>query len=716
MIHIRKVFSVLCLIGLCCCSFSYAEQVYREKLLPQGRAIYGLREAEALNKYGTPTAVKDGLWFYDGAEKLYIYLNKSIEVYLYPRFARGYLGFPLELKTFSGPREIADVTAKSELLLSDPEAFNIVGQGVVVPKKTGQYQIIAIYKDRHSNTSFVSVTEPKKDSLTEEQLVSIDIFPHKPYVNPNNSVYFYAFGTFLFEGNYSVREITRQVDWFSEQNGQILKSEGSKITTLSPGKFKVFCKYQEVQSTPQEGEMARKPEKLTRYLKHLSILPADVAVTTQTSIPFYVFATYGDNSMEDVTKKITWRIKDNAILEREDDHTFLAKLVGVTELQGALGNLRSLAAKVVVSYSPVNKGQEKKAKMQKISPEDMLDDIKSDIKDLNKKVTEEKKIKYIKIVPDFCDITAGAQKQLFAFAVRQDNTEEDITILGRWEVADDNIATVNSGLVTAVSPGETKVCIRYKNLGNKCIPVLVGKAKLVSIMVSPQQFQIAKSGRLSLKAEGYFGDSSHEDMTPLVSWISDDPNIAKMDENNVLAIRVGKAKIFAEYLKVRSLPVEADVVEEKHWLLKFIIKILLSLFLIVSILYTYFYIKTAKVRDHILGLYPDPRDLTIALYKNLTRIIIVFGIQHKFYMPPLFLAKLADEKYAIKDNLFLKFTQRYEEAKYSSHTFPPESSSVILDAYNQILRIIFTQQRKRILVYRHLQALIKGIPFFIHKV
>jgi len=84
MIHIRKVFSVLCLIGLCCCSFSYAEQVYREKLLPQGRAIYGLREAEALNKYGTPTAVKDGLWFYDGAEKLYIYLNKSIEVYLYP--------------------------------------------------------------------------------------------------------------------------------------------------------------------------------------------------------------------------------------------------------------------------------------------------------------------------------------------------------------------------------------------------------------------------------------------------------------------------------------------------------------------------------------------------------------------------------------------------------------------------------------------------------
>jgi len=157
-------------------------------------------------------------------------------------------------------------------------------------------------------------------------------------------------------------------------------------------------------------------------------------------------------------------------------------------------------------------------------------------------------------------------------------------------------------------------------------------------------------------------------------------------------------------------------VEEKHWLLKFIIKILLSLFLIVSILYTYFYIKTAKVRDHILGLYPDPRDLTIALYKNLTRIIIVFGIQHKFYMPPLFLAKLADEKYAIKDNLFLKFTQRYEEAKYSSHTFPPESSSVILDAYNQILRIIFTQQRKRILVYRHLQALIKGIPFFIHKV
>ena len=85
-------------------------------------------------------------------------------------------------------------------------------------------------------------------------------------------------------------------------------------------------------------------------------------------------------------------------------------------------------------------------------------------------------------------------------------------------------------------------------------------------------------------------------------------------------------------------------------------------------------------------------------------------------MPPLFLANLADEKYAIKDNLFLRFAQRYEEAKYSSHAFPPETSRVVLDAYNQILKIILAQYKKRRLVCGYLRGLKSSTPFFIYKI
>jgi len=712
----KRILLVLFLISLSCCGHVYAEQAYQERILPLGKAIYGLEEAEALNKYGTPTAVKDNIWFYDGAERLYIYLEEPLKVYLYPRFISANVNSPLELKTLSGSTEITDVTTKSELLLSDPDGFNLTGQGVLTPKKPGKYQIIAVYKGQRSNASFISVTESEKKPVTEEQLVSIDIFPYKPYVNPNTSVYFYAFGTFVFKGNYTVREITRQVDWFIEQNGQTLKLQDSKVALSSPGRSKVFCKYQGLQSMPQDVEVAKSTERLERYLKQVSVLPSNIAVASQTSTPFYAFASYGDNSMEEATKRIGWVIKDNAILERQDDNVFVAKLAGVTDLQGVLANMRSLAVKVVVSNSPVNKGKEDKSKKQKANPEDLFSDIKNDIKDFNKNVAEEKGLKYIKIVPDYCDIPAGSQKQLTAFAVRFDNTEEDITILGKWKTLDGKVAAVNSGLVNAIYPGETKACIKYKNIENQCVPVIVGEAKLVSIIVSPQELQIVKGEHLDFKAEGYFGDSSHRDITSLANWVCENPGIARLEKNNIWPMRVGRTKIFAEYSGVRSLPAEVEVVEEKYWLFKLIIKILFFVFLAVAALYSYFYMITEKNRRHILSLYSDPRDLTIALYRNLNKIIAIFGIQHKFYMPPLFLAGLADEKYAIKDNLFFKFAQQYEEAKYSSHTFPPETSRLVLDAYNHILKTVFAQQRKRVMAYRHLQGLISGTPFFIYKI
>jgi hypothetical protein len=711
----RRIFLTILLVMLFSSKPGYAIQEYKEKAFSQGKVIYGLREEEALNKYGVPTAIEKDLWFYDGPEKLYIYMDEQDKVYLYPRFIRGYIGLPLELKTLAGGQEIEDVTTRSELLLSDPDAFNIAGKGVLVPREAGKFEIISVYKDRYSNASFIFVTEPKKDPAPGEKLASIDILPYKPYVNPKNPVYFYAFGTFCLDGSYSVREITRQVDWFKEQNGQILKMESSNIPMDHPGKFKVFCKYQGLESAPQEGEVAQKPEQLNRYLKQVTVLPVYVAVTTQTSVPFYAFATYGDNSMEDVTERAGWVIKDNAILEREGTHNFSARLVGVTEIQGVLGNMRSLPAKVVVSYSPVNRRQERQSGKAKISPQEMLNDIKEDVRDLNRKVTEEKGLKYIKIVPDRCELPAGAQKQLSAFAVRQDNSEEDITVLVRWAAFDNKIASVKSGLVNALSPGETKICIQYKKSIGQCIPVVVEKARLVSILVSPQYLQIGKGERRDLKAEGYFGDSSQDDITPLVKWSSENTNIARMDESKVLGVRVGKSKIFAEHSGVRSLPAEVDVVEEKYWLFKLISKILLFVFLASSVLYAYFYIATDRVKRHILCLYSHPRDLTIALYRNLVKIISIFGIRHKFYVPPLFLADLADKKYSISEELFLKFTQQYEEAKYSSHVFPPEASGVVLEAYNNILKRIFARQKKRILVCKYLAALIKAVPFFIRK-
>jgi len=364
----KELFLLVFLINLLCCKFSYAEQPYREKITSQGKVIFGLKEEDALNKYGTPASIKDNLWYYNGSEKLYIYLEEPFEVYLYPRFIKGYVNSPLELRTLAGSQEITDVTSKSELLLSKPEDFNVAGQGVLVPKKPGEYQIIAMYKGRYSNASFISIAEAKKEAEAEEQLINIEVLPYKPYANPNTTVYFYAFGTFVLKGHYTVREITRQAEWFSGKNDQVLKLEDSKVALSSPGNSKVFCRYKGLQSIPQDVETGKSPVQINRYLKQITIVPANIEVSSQTRVPFYAFATYEDSSVEEVTKRIGWVIKDKANLERELDNVFVAKLIGVTELQGVLENLRSLPVKVVISNSPVNKGQTEKTKKQKKAP------------------------------------------------------------------------------------------------------------------------------------------------------------------------------------------------------------------------------------------------------------------------------------------------------------------------------------------------------------
>jgi hypothetical protein len=709
-----KIKTIIILISLFCALPVYGAQAYREQEIPQGKVIFGLGEEEILNKYGPPTSTDGKIWYYSGPERLYVFLDKTMEVYLYPSFCKSYVGVPMELRTFAGLQEINDVTLKSQLVLSDQDAFNVIGPGVLVPKKAGEYQIMSVYNDIYSNTSFVSVAESKKEpEAEEEQLVSIDIFPYKPYMNPGTTVYFYAFGTFVFRGSYSVREITRQAEWFSEMNGAPTKLPDSKITSLPPGQYKVFCKYKGLQSIPQDMEAASVPMELTHDLKQVAIVPTNVAVTVRSEVPFHAFATYQDNSVEEVTKKILWVIGDKAILDRGSDNIFIARLAGVTDLQGVFDNLRSLPAKIVVSASPVSKPQSEKTKKQEKNLSTLLEDIKNDIKGLKDKNSGDERFKYIRIVPDYCDIRAGDQKQLSAFGVRQDNTEEDITIMAKWKSSNEALATVKSGMLTGVSPGETNVCVQYKNIDNQCIPVFVRGAELVSIAVSPSRLKMDTSEKADLRAEGYYNDSSHTDITSSATWGSNAPNIAKMDKNKVLPVRVGLASVYAEYSGVRSLPVEVEVVLEKNWLLKLIIKIIFLLVLLILVLYSCFYVLGEQAKERILKLYADPRNFIISLYSNLGRVCAILGMHYKFYMPPLFFAGMVDEKFAIRDNLFFKFAQQYEEAKYSSHSFAPEVSAAALESYNKILEAVFARQGKMALACIYLAALISRTPLFM---
>ena len=674
-----------------------------------------MSEEEAVEKYGIPSYVKERLWLYDGKEKLYIYFEDTPKIYLYPRFVQGYIGSPLEFKTLYDSGTVTDVTSQSELILDKPKYFDANGTGVLTPKKTGEYQVIAEYKGQYSNAGFISISESPQDNSSEERLLNIDIFPAKPYANVNTVVYFYAFGTFTLKGHYSVREITRQVDWFGEQDGRTYKLKESKVFLSSYGKYRVFCKYRGLRSASREISISTKPARMNKTLKQIDALPSNVYIARQTSVPFRAIASYEDNSVEEVTDKVRWAIKDKLLLERASDNVFAAKGIGITELQAVMGGLRSLPVKVVISGSQIKKKRSNKIRPQKKEKEELLEGIKEDVRMLHKKVTESNSFKYIKIAPSYCSLPAGSREQLLAFGVRRDNSEEDITILGEWHVSDPEVASVENGTIKAIVPGETKIRFKYKNMESAYIPVIVGEARLVSINISPRQLTLTKNESPLLQAEGYFGDSSHKDITSLAAWTSENPRTAKMERNRIRPARIGKTRIFAEYSGVKSIPADAEIVKEKYWLLKLLLKIAIVILSIMAALFLYSCLMIENAKMEILKLYADPRKLIIALYKNLQAITAGFGFKQQSCTPPLLLAASIDDKYFPGENLFLDFTRKYEEAKYSLHEITAEGSAAALDEYNRIVKSLLGKQKAGVLFYAYLKSYAGKIPFFIIK-
>jgi len=700
--------------------FGYAQQGYKEKLTADGKVVLGLSQAEAFNKYGSPSLAKDNLWYYDTPEKFYVFLSKPLEVFLYPRFCKGYVGAPLELKILAGTTEMNDVAAQSELFFSQPGNFNVAGNNVLLPRKVGEYQVMAKYNGVYSNTCFISIVA-KNEKTEEGAPVSIDIFPYKPYTNVNTKIDFCAFGTFVSIGQYSIRDISGEAQWFVERNGIISKLKNSSVVLDSAGRAKVFCTYRGGKSLPQDIEVGDASIELYHYLKQIAIIPAYVSVPDQAKINFHVFASYGDNRVGEVTTKVKWSISDKSILKRESDNIFAANSVGITQLQASLGTTQSLPAKVAVSPPPMYEEKEKKDKNEQEIREqnqplgDLLQDIRNDIKDLKIKVAKEDRFRYLKIIPDYCDIRVGEEKQLSVFGVKQNNTEEDITILGKWRSLDENMATVKAGLVKAVATGETKVCFQFQDIKTECVGVIVREPKLISLTVLPLYLKIAIGEEGQLKAEGSFGDSSRKDLTALVSWIFDKPSIVKIDKGKVAPIRAGKTKIYAQYSEVQSSQVDVEVIKEKYWLIKLIAKILFIIFLILFILYVYLYIVTEQNKASILKLYNDPRAFVVALYGNLNKVMAIFNEQQKFYTPPLFLAILIDKKYGISSNLFFKFTQHFEEAKYSNHFLSQDESAIALENYNQILKLIGSQNKKTKNISNYLKALFSKTPLIINR-
>lgn len=137
------------------------------------------------------------------------------------------------------------------------------------------------------------------------------------------------------------------------------------------------------------------------------------------------------------------------------------------------------------------------------------------------------------------ELSKGQSSEALKVIYNPANTTDDKTVT--WTSANENIATVKNGVVTAKAVGETKITATVGTHKAECTVTV--NAKLTGIKVTPDKVTVEKGQTANLSVAYLPADTTDE---KAVTWKSENENVATVDENGVVtAVAGGTTKIVA---------------------------------------------------------------------------------------------------------------------------------------------------------------------------
>ncbi|MFH0918096.1 MAG: hypothetical protein V1830_03070 [Candidatus Omnitrophota bacterium] len=702
---------------------------YREIATSLGKVVTGLDREQAYQRFGAPVSKSNDLWYYTGSDPagFFVKFSKTTpSILLYPGSYLATRDVPLEFKAFLSLPDstITEITKEVQLVFDQPACAKVTGTGVIMPKQVGEYSALAIYQDLLSNPLHLQVKEAKESDLQEKnRLLSIDLLPYQPTINPGGVINFVALGTFFDNelNEYSVKDITQEAGWAIRQRPNTAWNEEAnyRLYFLKPGQAEVLAKSAAMESFLQRVEVKELLNSGGKILKHLLVLPEAMKVNPDSNINLRVFGSYLDNSVMELTQEVKWKISDSAVLKPSTSGYFIAKAEGVTEVTASKDGVESLPVKVVVvkqkaSLLAASLMENYAKENSPPPPRNMLNQIKDDVEKLKKDFSVKKKeLRNIQITPKLLELGLGEKGKLSAVGFYNDGSSSDLTILGNWFILDQGIATVASGNIACVSVGQTSAYVEFKGVRSEYASVVVGGPRLVSLLLTPQSLKLPRDAKATFKVQGNYYDHSVRELTEQVSWRIDGPAVARIDKGVLLALKFGHTKIHAEYLSLKSNTASIDVVFTLGWLLWLLAKIILILLLGIFCLAMTLYLLSEIKRRRLRLLRKNPREFILGLHGNAIRLITIFGLRYDAYTFPLFYAESAKKKFLVDNNVFLNFSVKFEEAKYSQHVLEDSHALAALSDYNIFFERLCKNQTRLLSSYRHGLALLHCQPIFI---
>ena len=150
------------------------------------------------------------------------------------------------------------------------------------------------------------------------------------------------------------------------------------------------------------------------------------------------------------------------------------------------------------------------------------------------------------VTPGSLSIPLGQTAQLKVTGLFNNGVSENATNSVIWQSMNPGVVTVSSdGLVASVAVGTTKV-IANKSGVIAATTVVVSKAALQAVSLSPPPSSITLGQTAQLVATGTFTDKTTQDLTDLVSWSASQPSVATVSATGVVTSRaVGSTAVTA---------------------------------------------------------------------------------------------------------------------------------------------------------------------------
>ncbi|MCJ8012055.1 Ig-like domain-containing protein [Paenibacillus sp. KQZ6P-2] len=155
----------------------------------------------------------------------------------------------------------------------------------------------------------------------------------------------------------------------------------------------------------------------------------------------------------------------------------------------------------------------------------------------------------------------GDTASVTAKGVYNDNSTENVTIKANWSSANDAVATVNHGTITAVGEGSTTISVVYGSETDSVKVNVTKKVKALTKDVQKLDLKMSDSPTIHLTAT-YTDNTVDTDASNKAEWAVDDSSVVSVVNGVVKPIGPGTATITATYGKQTvSIPVSVELVK-----------------------------------------------------------------------------------------------------------------------------------------------------------